>query len=215
MIVADYSSLLVVLTGGIASGKTAAADVFHRLQVPVFDADQIARDLVRPGQSALKEITATFDDEVLSPSGDLDRRRMRERIFADADERRKLEAILHPKVRAALLASATTCKDPYCILTVPLLVESIDDYRWVDRTLVIDALPETQLARLMQRDGITRNAALRTLAAQASREQRLVLADDVIDNVGTPEALSRIVERLHRRYLGLAALKLNTQKQVL
>jgi dephospho-CoA kinase len=213
--VADYSSLVVVLTGGIASGKSAAADVFHRLEVPVFDADVIARDLVRPGQSALKEITAAFDHEVLSPSGDLDRRRMRERIFADADERRKLETILHPKVRAALLASATTCKDPYCILTVPLLVESIDDYRWVDRILVIDALPETQFARLMQRDGTTRDAAFRILAAQASREQRLVLADDVIDNVGTPEALSRIVERLHRRYLGLAALKLNTQKRVL
>lgn len=209
------NSLVVVLTGGVASGKSTVADIFRGLQVPVFDADAIARDLVRPGQSALKEITAAFDHEVLTPLGDLDRRRMRERIFADADERRKLEAILHPKVRAALLVSATTCKDPYCILTVPLLVESIDDYRWVDRTLVIDALPETQLARLMQRDGITRDAALRTLAAQASREQRLVLADDVIDNVGTSEALSRIVERLHRRYLGLAALKLNTQKQVL
>jgi len=142
---------------------------------------------------------------MLTPSGELDRRRMRERVFEDIEERRRLERILHPKVREALLAAAAACTDAYCVLVIPLLAASNEDYAWVDRALVVDVPFETQLARVMQRDGITRDEALRILAVQATREQRLALADDVIDNAGPPEALGSAVERLHARYLASAA----------
>ena len=195
----------VALTGGIASGKSTVAEAFRRHGVSIFDADLVARDLVQPDQPALAEIAVAFGNAMLTASGELDRRRMRERVFADIEERRRLERILHPKVREALLAAAAACTDAYCVLVIPLLAESHEDYVWIDRALVVDVPLETQLARVMQRDGITRDAALSILAVQATREQRLALADDVIDNAGPPEALGSPVERLHARYLALAA----------
>jgi len=195
----------VALTGGIASGKSTVAEAFRQRGVPIFDADLVARDLVQPGQPALAEIAAAFGGEMLTTSGELDRRRMRERVFADIDERRRLESILHPKVREVLLADAAACKEAYCVLVIPLLAEWHGDYAWVDRALVVDVPFETQLARVTQRDGITRDAALHILAVQATREQRLALADDVIDNAGPPGALGSAVGRLHDRYVALAA----------
>ena len=194
----------VALTGGIASGKSTVAEAFRQRSVPIYDADLVARDLVQPGQPALAEIAVAFGGEMLTPSGELDRRRMRERVFADIGERRRLESILHPKVRDVLLASAAACTKPYCLLVIPLLAELHDDYAWVDRALVVDVPLETQLARVMQRDSISRDVALSILAVQATREQRLALADDVIDNAGPPDALGHAVERLHIRYLALA-----------
>ncbi|HSE11951.1 MAG TPA: dephospho-CoA kinase [Rudaea sp.] len=202
----------VALTGGIASGKSTVAEAFHRRGVPVFDADVIARDLVQPGKPALAEIAAAFGDAMLTSTGELDRRRMRERVFGDVNERRRLEGILHPRVREVLLAAAAACKDPYCVLVIPLLSELHDDYAWVDRALVVDVPFETQIVRVMRRDAITRDAALRILSVQATREQRLALADDVIDNAGPAGALDAAVARLHARYLGLAARKM--QKQI-
>ncbi|MFT3789804.1 MAG: dephospho-CoA kinase [Rudaea sp.] len=199
-------SLAVVVTGGIASGKTTVTNGFLELGVPVFDADAIARELVAPGQPALAEIGAAFGPDLLTSDGGLDRRRMREHIFGDDAARRRLEAILHPRVREALQARARACAVPYCLLAIPLFAESPRTaYDWTDRVLVVDVARAVQLARLMQRDGMTEDDAQRALAAQATRAQRLALADDVIDNTGAIDALPRIVARLHARYLALAS----------
>jgi len=197
-------SLAVVVTGGIASGKTTVTNAFAALGVPIFDADAISRELVAPGQPALAEIAATFGADMLAPDGELDRRRLRERIFADEAARRRLEAILHPRVRSELRARAAACSAPYCLLAIPLYAESAQTYDWVDRVLVVDVPRAVQLARLMQRDGMTAEFAQRALAAQATRVQRLALADDVIDNSGNLDDLPHIVARLHRLYTALA-----------
>ena len=194
----------VALTGGIASGKSTVAEAFQMRGVPIFDADLIARDLVSRGSPALAEIAQTFGSSVLDVAGELDRRRMREIVFADAGERRRLEAILHPRVRAELVATAQDCRSPYCVLMIPLLTESHGDYTWIDRVLVIDVPLDVQIARVMRRDAISNEAARRILAVQASREQRLALADDVIDNTGSIDALNAAVRRLHERYLRLS-----------
>ena len=197
-------SLAVVVTGGIASGKTTVTNAFTALGVPIFDADAISRELVAPGQPALAEIAATFGADMLAPDGELDRRRLRERIFADEAARRRLEAILHPRVRSELRSRAAACSAPYCLLAIPLYAESAQAYAWVDRVLVVDVPRAVQLARLMQRDGMEAEFAQRALAAQATRAQRLTLADDVIDNSGNLDALPHIVARLHRLYTALA-----------
>lgn len=200
----------VALTGGVASGKSTVADRFGRLGASVFDADVIARDLVAPGQPALAEIAATFGKDIVRAAGNLDREQLRQRIFADNEERRRLEAILHPRIRDTLRAQAQICATLCCVLVIPLLAESRGDYTWVDRILVVDAPPDEQIARLMQRDGVTRELAQRMLAAQAPRAQRVALADDVIDNADADAttSLDDVVARLHRRYLTLAVEKL-------
>ena len=197
----------VALTGGIASGKSTVADCFRRLGCSIFDADVTARELVAPGQPALADIATAFGGDVLGPDGLLDRSRLRKRIFADDGLRRQLEAILHPRIRDALRSQASGCATSYCILVIPLLAESSGAYAWVDRVLVVDASPAVQIARLMQRDGATHDLAESMLASQASREQRLALANDVIDNADAQVMLDDVVSRLHRRYLTLAAEK--------
>ena len=199
------STFAVAITGGIASGKTTVQRLFEQLGATVFDADIIARELVAPGQPALAEIAATFGVDVLTSQGELDRSRMRERVFSDPSARRKLESILHPRVRDELFARVRACESPYCLLAIPLLAESNGAYAWVDRVLLVDVPRETQLARLMRRDGATAESALRALDAQASRSARLALADDVVDNMYAVAALEPIVGRLHRRYLAAAA----------
>jgi len=198
------ASLAVVVTGGIAAGKTTVTNAFAALGVPIFDADAVSRELVAPGQPALAEIAATFGAGTLASGGELDRRRLRERIFDDEAARRRLEAILHPRVRSELRARAAACSAPYCLLAIPLYAESARAYDWVDRVLVVDVPQAVQLARLMQRDGMTAEFAQRALAAQATRAQRLALADDVIDNSGNLDGLPQIVARLHRLYTALA-----------
>jgi dephospho-CoA kinase len=195
--------LAVVVTGGIASGKTTVTNVFVTFGVSVFDADVIARELVAKGQPALAEITAAFGTDMLTADGELDRHRMRERIFGDEAARKTLEAILHPRVRNELRKQASACTAPYCLLAIPLFAESAQAYDWVDRVLVVDVPQAVQLARLMLRDGMTKAYAQRALAAQATRARRLALADDVIDNTGAMDDLPRIVARLHARYLAL------------
>jgi len=197
-------SYVVVLTGGIASGKSTVAEAFRAHGEPVFDADLIARDLVQPGQPALAEIAAAFGSEMLTSSGELDRRQMRELVFEDIAARRRLENILHPRVRAELVEAAHSCQRPYCLLMIPLLAESQSDYTWIDRVLVVDVPLDVQIERVMRRDAIGNEAARRILAVQASREQRLALADDVIDNTGPVGALNTAVGRLHERYLRLS-----------
>jgi dephospho-CoA kinase len=197
----------VALTGGIASGKSAVATRFESLGVHVYDADHAARVVVEPGSDGLASITAAFGDDVLNAQGGLDRPAMRQRIFADPSARRTLEAIVHPRIRQWMLEHAQADDGPYVILAIPLLTENIGHYRWVDRILVVDVAEETQILRLVVRDGIEQNLASRILASQASRAARLALADDVIENSGPEGALDDQVAALHQRYLDLAAAK--------
>lgn len=198
--------LTIGLTGGIASGKSTVAELFAALGVPVIDTDVIAREVVEPGEPGLAAIRDAFGAEVLTPDGRLDRRRLREIVFADAAKRRRLESILHPLIRERTLARLAAVRNaPYAIVVVPLLVET-DFGKLVDRVLVVDVPVDAQLERLASRDGIDRAAAEAMVAAQASRETRLAHADDVIDNAGDLAATRAQVERLHARYLELATV---------
>lgn len=195
--------LTVGLTGGIASGKTTVADMFAAKGVAVIDTDVIARDVVRPGEPALDEIRREFGAEALRADGTLDRAAMRRLVFADPDRRRRLEAILHPRIRAAALEQARAATGPYQVIVVPLLVESpLRDS--MTRVLVVDVPEEVQLERLLARDLDDPEQARRMIAAQASRDERLAIADDVIANDGDLEATRQQVDRMHERYLALA-----------
>lgn len=198
------SGFVVALTGGVAAGKSAVEERFRALGVSVHDADRAAREVIEPETPGLAAIVEAFGKEVLGPDGRLDRPSMRRRIFADRDARHTLEAIIHPRVRQWLRDRADDDPGPYCILAIPLLVENLAHYRWVDRVLVVDLDPEEQVRRLIRRDGVDEALARRMLASQASREQRLAIADDVIDNSGAEDALDRQVDVLHMRYLALS-----------
>jgi dephospho-CoA kinase len=195
--------LVVALTGGVAAGKSAVTRRFGALGVPVHDADVAAREVIAPGSEGLAEVVSAFGADVLDERGQLDRPSMRRRVFADPAARRRLEAIIHPRVRAWLRERALTDSKPYCLLAIPLLAENIAEYRWVDRVLVVDVPESVQLARLIARDGVDETLARRMIEQQASRADRLALADDVIDNRGDESALDQAVAELHRRYLAL------------
>ena len=190
----------VALTGGIASGKTAVSDAFSALGVPVIDTDVIARSVVEPGSPGLQQVVAAFGDGVLNAEGGLDRAGLRQVIFADPQARTRLEGILHPLIARAARAELEEVMAPYAILVVPLLVES-GLFEDADRILVVDVPEHVQIQRLMQRDGGTEASATRALQAQASREQRLEKADDVLENTGTLAQLQVSVADLHRQYL--------------
>ena len=201
--VADPRPLLIALTGGIASGKTAVAKLFEQHDVPVLDTDQIARDVVEPGTPVLAQLVAEFGNDILDATGRLDRRRLRERVFADPAQRQRLEAITHPAIREELARRSRSAGGAYQIHVIPLLVEGgrKDVY---DRVLVVDCPEEEQVRRLVSRDGSDLEQAKRILAAQATREQRLSAADDVIVNTGTLADLENFVQTLHRNYELLA-----------
>jgi dephospho-CoA kinase len=203
-------TLAIALTGGIASGKSATAQRFAQLGVPVFDADVAARDLVAAGQPALAEIAATFGPGTVTATGELDRARLRQLAFASAAARQRLEAILHPRIRVHLIEQVQACRESYCVLAIPLFAECRADYAWVDRVLCTDVPRPVQLERLLHRSGIDAATAQGMLDAQVSREERLALADDAIDNTGPLSALDAAVRRLHRRYLSLAAARPKT-----
>jgi len=194
----------VVITGGIASGKTTVSDHFALLGVPVIDMDQIAHEIVEPGSPALQTIRRQFGPEFLDESGRLERSKLRKLIFADAKARAKLEDILHPLIIQEALSRISAVTYSYCIIVIPLFVEAAR-WSWVDRVLVIDAAEEAQIKRLMARDGCNRNQAKAILRAQSAREDRLRLADDVIANIGTPADLDQQVLDLHKKYLRLAS----------
>lgn len=200
-------SFVIGVTGGIGSGKSAVTARFEALGVPVFDADIEARRLVEPGELALAEIIAVFGAEILDSRGHLNRAALRERVFNDGAAREQLNAILHPRVHVRLRTLAEQADSPYVMLAVPLLVETIHRYDWLDRILVVDVPVALQMQRAMQRDGMDITAARRMLATQASRDQRLAQADDVIVNDGSLADLDGIVARLHQQYLSLAAAR--------
>ncbi|HEX3848287.1 MAG TPA: dephospho-CoA kinase [Steroidobacteraceae bacterium] len=196
--------LRIGLTGGIASGKSTVAARFAAHGIPVIDADEAARAVVEPGSAALVRIVERFGKEVLEPGGALDRRAMRERIFADPRARRDLEAILHPLIGAEMEARERAAAGPYVIMAIPLLIEAGGPRGRVDRVLVVDVDEAVQVARVAARDGHTPEQARAILAAQAGREQRLDAADDVIANAGSIADLHRETDRLHEKYLRLS-----------
>lgn len=194
----------VGLTGGIASGKTTVSRLFQALGVPVIDSDEIARDVVAPGTPALAAIQARFGAGVIQADGTLDRRALRQIVFGDPLARRDLEAITHPAIRAEMESRSRAAGGTYQLLAIPLLVEGGGGRDRVDRVLVVDCDEQTQLRRVMLRDGVDEAGARAVLAAQASRAQRLAAADDVIANDGDLARLRDQVEALHRRYLDAA-----------
>jgi dephospho-CoA kinase len=196
--------LRVGLTGGIASGKTTVASLFAERGATVIDTDVIAREVVEPGTPALAALVNALGGRILDGDGRLDRADFRRRLFADESTRRQVEAILHPAILVELERQSRSLPGPYQIFVIPLLVESRLGHI-VDRVLVVDCPEEEQVRRLMARDGETREAALRMMRAQASREQRLAEADDVIENDGRAADLPVRVASLDRKYRGLAA----------
>lgn len=201
------SHYFIGLTGGIASGKSALEKAFAARGITVADADLLARAVVEPGEPALAAVIAHFGAGVLQADGRLDRAALRVRVFNDDEARRALEAILHPAIRARLQAICVAAPSPYAIAMVPLLAEGGGRaaYPWLHRILVVDAPAEVQRARLMQRDGIDAALAERMMAAQATRAERLAIADDIVVNDGDLDHLVRAADALHARYLALAA----------
>jgi dephospho-CoA kinase len=195
--------LRIGLTGGIASGKSTVASRFRELGVPVIDADEVARKVVAPGEPGLARVLAKFGTGVLTSNGELDRRALRELIFADPSSRSDLESILHPLIRAEMERLESAAQGPYAVMAIPLLVEGASLDR-VDRILVVDVDEALQLERLAARDGSTPEQARAILSAQAGRAVRLRAADDVLMNSGTITELRQAVDRLHERYLRLA-----------
>jgi len=193
----------VGLTGGIASGKSTVAGFFGALGVPILDSDQVARDVVEPGQPPLERLVERFGRSILTPDGHLDRPALRDIVFSDPRARADLEALTHPAIGAALEARSASAGGPYQILVIPLLVEK-NLAAHVDRVLVVDCDEALQLARLSDRDGSTPAQARAIIAAQASRPARLEAADDVLHNDADRGALERQVRALHTRYLQLA-----------
>jgi dephospho-CoA kinase len=194
----------VGLTGGIGSGKSTVADLFAGLGATVVDADQLAHQLTAPGGEAIEPIRAAFGSEYIDPHGALDRARMRDRIFSDADAKQALESILHPLIRVETDRRAAQAAGEYVILMIPLLIETGDPHARCDRVLVVDCPEALQIQRVMARSKLGRAAVEAIMAAQVSRDERLRRADDVIDNSGTPESLRPQVERLHVSYRMLA-----------
>lgn len=195
--------LRIGLTGGIASGKSTVADMFAELGARVIDTDAIAREVVRPGQPALDEIRVAFGDAMISADGLLNRSAMRKLVFADENARRRLEAILHPRIQEETRRQSYEASGEYQIIVVPLLVES-SLKSFVDRILVVDCNEDTQVRRLLARDAESEAQARCMLEAQASREQRLAIADDVITNDGTLGSTRSQVAALHVIYQSLA-----------
>ena len=201
---AESPPFRVALTGGIASGKSTVADLFAALGVPVIDTDVIAREVVEPGRPALAQVAEAFGPHVLDAEGRLDRKRMREHIFADPGARRRLEAILHPAIRAEMERQSQAAVGPYQVLVIPLLAEG-GRRDHVDRVLLVDVPEELQIQRVMWRDGVSHDEAQATLNAQATRAQRLAMADDVLRNTGRVDDLREQVAKLHQQFLRLAA----------
>jgi len=197
---------VVGLTGGIGSGKSTVADLFAAHGVPLVDTDVIAHRITAPHGIAMPQIAAEFGDSFVAADGSLDRARMRTLVFSDDGARKRLEGITHPLIRAETEREQHDAQGPYVIVVVPLLVESGNWKTRVNRVLTVDCCVETQIARVMSRNGFSREQVLAIIARQATREARLAAADDIIDNDNAPlDALKAQVDAQHRAYLALAA----------
>ena len=192
--------LRIGLTGGIGSGKTAASDHFARLGAEVIDTDLLSRELVEPGQAALNEIVDSFGDQVLTADGHLDRARLGELVFGNPEARQQLEAILHPRIREAMLLRAEQSRAPYVVFVIPLLFET-GQQALVDRVLLIDVPEGLQRARVAERDQLDDARITRIMSAQTDRETRRSNADDIVCNDGDIASLHAEIEKLHRKYM--------------
>ncbi len=202
-------TFIVGLTGGIGSGKSTVADLFVQRGVALVDTDAIAHELTGPHGGAMSAIRAAFGDASLRDDGSMDRAAMRKLVFADPSAKLRLEAILHPLIRAESAARCAATTAPYVLLAVPLLVETGDFREQLDRVLVVDCDEAVQIARVMARSGLPVEEALAIMSAQASRAERRAIADDLVLNDDGREVLIPQVEVLHRRYLELASVKPN------
>jgi dephospho-CoA kinase len=196
------SELVIGLTGGIASGKTTVSDQFARLGIDIIDADVIAREVVAKDSPGLKTIVDEFSEEILTPTLELDRQKLRRIVFTDNTKKEWLNALLHPLIRTQMALQTNDAKSPYCILSVPLLVENKLN-KMVDRTLVVDIDAATQLKRAMARDSSEQAIIESIIASQATRSQRLAVADDIILNTKNHDWLNAQVEDLHQIYLNI------------
>lgn len=198
---------VVGLTGGIGSGKTTVAQLFSELNVEIIDTDEIAHDLVQPGQPALLELQAATEQDILLGDGQLNRRMLRDLLFSNSKIKKVVENILHPKIREITADKISECRQharaDYIVLVIPLLVDN-GNWLMIDRILVVDCEDEQQIQRVMHRDNQTREQVIAVMDAQIDREERLLAADDVIDNNAEPELLETEVLKLHRKYLDLA-----------
>lgn len=195
--------LIVGLTGGIASGKSTAGSFFESLGIVVIDADTIAKQLVQSGQVALRQITERFGKSILNSAGELDRVALRTLVFNDKSARLDLEAILHPLIRTEMQRRISAVTGPYCILAIPLLIET-GQSELVDRILVIDSDESLQYQRLRQRGNLDDKTITAIISAQATRAQRLLVADDIVTNNGTVAELEAQLQDCHRHYLELS-----------
>ena len=197
-------SFVVGLTGGIGSGKSAAAEEFARLGAAVVDTDAIAHELTRAGGAAIAGVRRVLGDGFVDAAGAMDRAKVRALVFADAAAKARLEGLLHPMIRAESERRIAAADTPYVVHVVPLLIESPDYRKRVQRVLVVDCLPQVQKERVRQRSGLAEDEIARIIGAQLPRAARLAAADDVIDNSGSLAALHKQVQALHRRYLQMA-----------
>lgn len=197
------------LTGGIGCGKSTVANIFSALGAAIIDTDVIAHSLTAPKGIAIGAIRATFGDSFITPEGAMDRAAMRSLVFNDAAARKKLEAILHPLIRAETARAVDTTPGIYPIFVVPLLLESPQWRNRTTRIVVVDCTEETQITRVMARSQMTREEVMAIMAAQTSRAIRLEKADDIIHNDGDTQALQPQIAQLHRQYCDLANIKNN------
>jgi dephospho-CoA kinase len=197
-------TFIVGLTGGIGSGKSAAADAFGKLGAAVVDTDLIAHELTRAGGAAIQGVRQLFGDSAIAADGAMDRKAVRERVFSDAKAKQQLEGLRHPMIRAESERQIAAAEAPYVVHVVPLLVESPDYRKRVQRVLVVDCPEALQVARVQSRSGLAQAEVEAIVRSQVSRDKRLAAADDVIDNSGTIAALQKRVQELHQTYLELA-----------
>ena len=198
--------LKVGLTGGIGSGKSTVSDLFADLGVPIVDADVIARQLVEPGQPALRQLRNVFGDQILNQHGSLNRSKLRQLAFSSLNHKQQLDDIMHPLIFRQIELQVSQMSSAYGILVIPLLLESAKKYA-VDRVLVVDCPEQTQLQRVLARDKVSQEQALAIIATQTDRQHRLAAADDIIHNDGSVAHLAEQVKNLHNSYLLLATAR--------
>jgi len=191
--------LKIGLTGGIGAGKTTVSKLFAQLGIPIIDADEIAHQIVAPGQPALKRIIETFGTNMIGPDSKLNRAKLREHIFADPEQRQRLETILHPSIREIMQAQVAAVQKPICLLSIPLIVET-QQIDLVDRVLVIDCPVTLQHQRLINRDGLSSLQIEQIIQAQTHRSTRLAIADDIIYNDSDFNHLRQQVFKIHQIY---------------
>ena len=195
--------LKIALTGGIGSGKTTVTDYFRKLGVPVIDADETSHEVTQAGEPAVQKISDAFGDSVLDCDGNLDRTALRNIVFADPESRKLLESILHPEIRRRMNETASRTQSPYCLFSIPLLIET-DQHTSYDRILVVEASEDRRRSWIQARSDLTQNEITAILSAQVSDEQRRRAADDLLMNDGGIDDLHARIERLHQTYLALS-----------